>query len=282
MHWLGTVLAVSRPWNLALAKFVALLGLGLTASVVQWLSQKQKKSPSTITSVTLLAAGAYTAALIGALVLVFSTFGWRVPAGLAIELLAAVSIFNARRIWRRPVQVPTVGSASIAVAAQAQGPVDTVWLKGASPGPDDAGWPQLTRLSSPRDAEAFIASPDFLGANEHVLYRTRLFFKDAIPEISTAFVVVTDLRLLVTDGQQLFAIPRTRLKAVGYREKQPMALGAKSQAIVFTYATESGDRELAGFDPGVFFWSSRAAKTHKTFNALRTVLTTGTEPQAAA
>jgi hypothetical protein len=51
---------------------------------------------------------------------------------------------------------------------------------------------------------------------------------------------------------------------------------------VFTYATESGDRELAGFDPGVFYWTSRAAKTHKTFEALRDALTSRAEPPAAA
>lgn len=281
MHWLETVLAVSRPWTIALAKFLAIAGLGATASLVQWLGRTQKKSPSTVASATLLAAGAYTAALTGGLVLVFSTNAWRVPVGLGIILVGAISLFMAQKMWRHPASARPVGSTSTVIAAQAQGPVETVWLKVAS-ADDDAIWPQLTRLTSPHDAEALIASPDFLGPNEHPLYRTRLFFGNAIPEISTAFAVVTELRLLITDGQQVFAIPRTRLRAVSYREKEPMALGSRAQAIVFTYATESGDRELAGFDPGVFFWSSRAAKTHKTFDALRAALTIGTEPQAAA
>jgi hypothetical protein len=95
-------------------------------------------------------------------------------------------------------------------------------------------------------------------------------------------VVVTEGRLLITDGQQVFAIPRTRIKAIAYREKEPMVLRANREAIVFTYATESGDRELAGFDPGVFYWTSRAAKTHKTFEALRDALTSRAEPPAAA
>lgn len=282
MQWLETVLAVSRPWNVALVKFVALVGLGMTASLVQWIGKKQKKSPSTVTSVTMVAAAAYTAALTGGLVLVFSTAVWRAPVGLGLLLLAAIAVFLAQKMWRRPAQAPTVGSTSVAILAQVQGPVETVWLKGASAAADDAAWPQLTGLTSPRDPETLITSPDFLGANEHLLYRTRLFFKSAIPEMSTAFVVVTELRLLVTDGQRLFAVPRTRLEAISYREKEPMALGSKAQAIVFTYATEAGDRELAGFDPGVFFWSSRAAKTHKTFDGLRAALTTGAAPQAAA
>jgi hypothetical protein len=282
MQWLETVLVVARPWNLALAKFVALLGLGMTASLVQWLGQRQKKSPSTVTSVTMLAAAAYTAALIGALVLVFSTPAWRVPAGLALLLLAAVFVFLARRMWRRPAQTRPIGSTADSVTAQVQGAVETVWLKGASTGADDAAWPQLTRVASPRDLKALIASRDFLGANEHALYHTRLFFGRAIPEMADASVVVTEARVLFTDGQQVFAVPRTRLRAISYREKEIMTLRAKREAIVFTYATESGDRELIGFDPGVIFWSGRAAKTHQTFDLLRAVLTTGTEPQAAA
>jgi len=283
MHWLETVLAVSRPWTLALAKFLALVGLGVTASTVQWLGLRQKKSPSTVTSVTMLAAAAYTAGLIGGLVLVFSTAVWRVPVGVGLMLLATFSVLIAQNIWRRPVApAEPVGSTSAAIAAQVEGHVEMVWLKAASPRENDAVWPQLTRLNPPRDPDALIGSPDFLGPNEHLLYRTRLFFGRAIPEMTDASVVVTEGRLLMTDGQQLFAIPRSRLRAIAYRDKEPMALRAKAEAIVFTYATESGDRELAGFDPGVFFWSSRAAKTHQTFDGLRAALMTGVEPQAAA
>jgi len=205
-----------------------------------------------------------------------------VPAGLAIELLAAVLVFNARRIWRRPVQAQAIGTAADATTAQLHGAVETTWLKAAGGRADDAAWPQLTPVVSPRDPKALIASGDFLGANEHALYLTRLFFGRAIPGIADASVVVTEARVLFTDGQQVFAVPRTGLRAISYREKEIMTLRAKREAIVFTYATESGDRELIGFDPGIIFWSGRAAKTHQTFDALRAVLTTGTEPQAAA
>jgi hypothetical protein len=282
MHWLETVLTVARPWNVALAKFVALLGLGMTASLVQWLGQRQKKNQSTVTSVTMLAAAAYTAALIGALVLVFSTPAWRVPAGLALLLLAAVFVLLARQTWRRPARTRPIGSTADSVTAQVQGAVETVWLKGAGAGAEEAAWPQLTRVASPRDPKALITSRDFLGATEHALYQTRLFFGRAIPEMADGSVVVTEARLLITDGQQVFAVPRPRLRAISYREKEIMTLRAKREAIVFTYATESGDRELIRFDPAVIFWSGRAAKTHQTFDALRAVLTTGTEPQAAA
>ncbi|HVS06485.1 MAG TPA: hypothetical protein VHK65_10020 [Candidatus Dormibacteraeota bacterium] len=283
MHGLETILALSRSTTIALAKFLAFTGLAATASLVQLLGSKQKKSPSTVTSVTLLAAGAYTAALTGGLVLGFSTGAWRVPVGLGLMLLGAGSVFKAQRMWRHPAPARPVGSSSNAIAAQTQGPVETVWLKAASAGPDDAVWPQLIRLTSPRDAEALIASPDFLAPNEHLLYRTRLFFGRAIPEMADASVVVTEARLLITDGQQVFTIPRARIQAIAYREKEPMALRAKAEAIVFTYATESAEQELAGFDPGVFFWSGqRGAKTHKTFEALRDALTSRAQPPAAA
>jgi len=281
MHVLETVLALSRPWAQTLAKFLALAGLGAIASLVQWLGRKQQKSPSTVTSATMLAAGAYTAVLIGGLSLVFSTSVWRVPVGVGMMLLAAIAVFMAQKMWRQPAPSRAIGSTSSAVATQVQGPVETVWLKSATAGADPA-WPQLTRLTSPRDPEALVASPDFLGPNEPPLYRTRLFFGRAIPEMTDAWVVVTEARLLITDGQQVFAIPRSRLKGMAYREKEPMVMGAKAEAIVFTYSTESGDRELAGFDPGVFFWSSRAAKTHRTFEAFRAALTTRAEPPAAA
>jgi hypothetical protein len=282
MHWLEAVLAASRPATIALAKFLALGGLAVNAGVVQWISQKHKKSSSTVTSITLLAAGAYTAALTAIVVLVSSTSVWRVPVCIGLMLLTAVSVLMAQRIWRRPATAQPIGSSSTAIAAQVQGPVETVWLKSANADPEDAVWPRLTRLTSPRDAEALIVSPEFLGPNEHLLYRTRLFFGRAIPEMADASVVVTEARLVITDGQQVFAIPRARIRAIAYREKEPMALRAKGEAIVFTYATESGDRELAGFDPGVFFWSSRAAKTQTTFEALRDVLTSRAEPPAAA
>jgi hypothetical protein len=281
MHWLETVLAVSAPWTRALAKFLALAGLGATASVVQWLGRKQQKSPATITATALLSAGAYTAVLTGVLMLVSSANAWRVPVSLGMLLLAAVAVFIGQRVWRHPSPARPIGSSSKAITAQAQGPVETVWLKSESTRVDGV-WPQLVRMTAPRDPEALIASPDFLGRNEHLLYRTRLFFARAIPEMTDASVFVTEARLLFTDGTQVFTIPRTRLRAVAYREKEPMALGAKGEAIVFTYATESGDRELAGVDPGVFLWSSRAAKTHQTFDALRAALTTEVDPQAAA
>ncbi len=255
-----------------LVKLAALAGLGAVAVFVQWLGTNQKKDPSSIATAQMLAGGAYAAVLIGVLIIGWSQYAWRVPIGLGLVLAAGWALFLARVIWRRPAR--GVGFTPAAVEAQVQGPVEIAWLSGSGDG-GDAWWPRLTRLNPPRNPEEMLATPGFLGPDEHFLFRARLLVR-GIPEMADALAAVTESRVLILDAQQVFAIPRARLQSVAYRTREPLIAGSKREAIVFTYATESGALELAGFfSAPIFSWTGydRAARTHELYDGFRAALT---------
>jgi hypothetical protein len=258
-----------------LIRLAAFGGLATVAGFVQWLGQKQKKDPSTIARVQMLAGGAYGAVLVGAVIIGWSRYAWRLPIGLGLMLAAGWALFLVRLVWRRPAAPrPRLGFVPATVEAQVQGPVEIAWLS-TSGDASNAGWPQLTRLNPPRKAEETLATPGFLGAGEHLLFRGRLLVR-GIPEMADALVAVTEWRVLILDAQQVFAIPRARLQSIAYRTKEPLIAGSKREAVIFTYATESGTRELAGFfSARMFSWTGydRAALTHELYDGFRSTLT---------